>query len=44
MVRFSNLDYQIFLSWSLPALLVADTPVMAISCVVSSVAKTLNRS
>jgi hypothetical protein len=44
MVWFSILDYLVFLSWSHPALLVADAPITAISCVVSSVAKTLNRS
>jgi hypothetical protein len=40
MVRFDISDYLTFLSWSLPVLLVADTPVMAISCVVTFVTKT----
>jgi hypothetical protein len=44
MVRFDILNYPIFLSWSLPVLLVADTPVTTISCVVASVAKTLCKS
>jgi hypothetical protein len=34
----------IFLSWSLPAMLVVDAPIMVISCVVVSVVKTLSRS
>jgi hypothetical protein len=32
------------MSWSRPALLVADAPVTAISCVIASVAKTLSMS
>jgi hypothetical protein len=44
MVRFGISDCPVFLSWSLPALLVADTPIMAISCVVASMFKTFNRS
>jgi hypothetical protein len=44
MVQFVILDCPIFLSWSLPALLVADAPIMTFSYVVSSVAKTLSRS
>jgi hypothetical protein len=44
MVQFGILDYLIFLSWSLLALLVADTPVTAISYVVASMAKNLSKS
>jgi hypothetical protein len=44
MVRFGIPDYLVFLSWSLPALLVVDAPVTAISCVVASVIKTLSKS
>jgi hypothetical protein len=44
MVRFGIPDCSVFLSWSLPALLVADTLVTAVSCVVASVAKSLNMS
>jgi hypothetical protein len=44
MVRFGILDYLVFLSLSLPALLVADAPITAISCVVALMAETLSRS
>jgi hypothetical protein len=44
MVQFGILDYPIFLSWSLPTLLVADAPITIVSCVVASVAKILSRS
>jgi hypothetical protein len=44
MVQFGIPDYLVFLSWSLPAMLVADAPVMAISSVVASMDKTLSRS
>jgi hypothetical protein len=44
MVQFGILDCPVFLSWSLPVLLVADTPVMPVSYVVASIAKTLSRS
>jgi hypothetical protein len=44
MVRFGILDYLGFLSWSLTVLSVADTLVMAVSCVVASVVKILSRS
>jgi hypothetical protein len=44
MVQFDILDCLIFLSWGLPVLLVADTPVTTISYVVSFVAKTLTMS
>jgi hypothetical protein len=40
MARFGISDYPILLSWSLPILLVADTPITVISCVVASIAKT----
>jgi hypothetical protein len=40
MTRFGISDYPILLSWSLPILLVADTPITIISCVVASIAKT----
>jgi hypothetical protein len=43
MVRFDILDSSVFMSWNLPVLLVADTPVMVVSCVVASMAKTLSR-
>jgi hypothetical protein len=42
MVWFGILDCPVFLSWSLPVLLVANTPVTAVSCVVVSMAKTLS--
>jgi hypothetical protein len=44
MVWFGILDYPVFLSWSLPILLVGNTPIMAVSCILASVAKMLNRS
>jgi hypothetical protein len=44
MVWFDISDCLVFLSWSLPVLLVADTPVMVVSCVVASMVKTLRRS
>jgi hypothetical protein len=44
MVWFGIPDRLIFLSWSLPVLLVAGTPIMAVSCVLASVAKTLSKS
>jgi hypothetical protein len=44
MVWFSIPDCLIFLPQSLPILLVVDTPVMVISSVVASVAKTINMS
>jgi hypothetical protein len=44
MDRFGIPDYPVFLSWSLPALLVADAPVMAVFCVVASMDKTLSGS
>jgi hypothetical protein len=44
MVRFGILNCPVFLSWSLPVLLVTDTLVTIISCVVASMAKTLSMS
>jgi hypothetical protein len=44
MVWFGISDYLVFLSWSLPVLLVVDALVTAVSCVVAYVAKTLNWS
>jgi hypothetical protein len=44
MIRFDIPDCPIFLSWSLPILLVANTPIMVVSRVVASVAKTLSKS
>jgi hypothetical protein len=44
MVRFDILDCPVFLSWSLLVLLVADTPVTIVPCVVAYVVKTLSRS
>jgi hypothetical protein len=44
MVRFGIMDYLVFLPRSSSALLMADMSVVAISCVVASVAKTLSRS
>jgi hypothetical protein len=37
MVRFGISDCPVFLSWSLPVLLVVGTPVTTVSCVVASV-------
>jgi hypothetical protein len=44
MAQFGILDCPVFLSWSLPVLLVVNTPVTVVSCVVASMAKTLSRS
>jgi hypothetical protein len=44
MVQFGNMDYLIFLTQGPSILLVANVSVMAVSCVVASVAKTLSRS
>jgi hypothetical protein len=44
MVWFGILNCLVFLSWSLPVLLVVDTPVTVVSCVVASMVKTLSRS
>jgi hypothetical protein len=43
-IRFGVLGHPIFLSWNLAVLLVADVSIMAVSCVVAYVAKTLSRS
>jgi hypothetical protein len=44
MVQFGILDCPVFLSWSLPTLLVVDAPITVISYVVASLGKTLSRS
>jgi hypothetical protein len=44
MAQFGIPDCPVFLSWTLLVLLVIDTPVTVVSCVVASVAKTLSRS
>jgi hypothetical protein len=43
MVRFGIPNYQVFLSWNPAAWLVIDVSVTAISCVVASVAKILDK-
>jgi Flp pilus assembly pilin Flp len=44
MVPFGILDCPVFLSWGLLVLLVANVSIMGVSCVVTSVAKTFDRS